>query len=199
MRKKSSMLHGHWPRPVKGTLALPFRLINLNRSCSSQRFSVLGVGAVRAKVTPKPFGKPASPPPRPAGPRAAIRPLFLYGGFPLLLGTNALARVFPDDPPRFMARTPHGYSDTALIRAELAEAGFSNVTIETRAEQSRAASARLPAVAYCQGTVFRSEIEAREPGSLDRVTDYVASELEARHGSGEVAAKIQAHIILAAR
>jgi ubiquinone/menaquinone biosynthesis C-methylase UbiE len=113
--------------------------------------------------------------------------------------TNALARVFPDDPPRFMARTPHGYSDTALIRAELAEAGFSNVTIETRAEQSRAASARLPAVAYCQGTVFRSEIEAREPGSLDRVTDYVASELEARHGSGEVAAKIQAHIILAAR
>ena len=71
--------------------------------------------------------------------------------------------------------------------------------IETRAEQSRAASARLPAVAYCQGTVFRSEIEAREPGSLDRVTDYVASQLEARHGSGEVAAKIQAHIILAAR
>ena len=25
--------------------------------------------------------------------------------------TNALARIFPDDPPRFMARTPHGYHE----------------------------------------------------------------------------------------
>ncbi|TIV70448.1 MAG: methyltransferase domain-containing protein, partial [Mesorhizobium sp.] len=33
--------------------------------------------------------------------------------------TNALARIFPDDPPRFLARTPYGYHDTALIRREL--------------------------------------------------------------------------------
>ena len=33
--------------------------------------------------------------------------------------TNALAEIFPNDPPRFMARTPHGYHDTALIRSEL--------------------------------------------------------------------------------
>ena len=26
--------------------------------------------------------------------------------------TNALARIFPNDPPRFLARTPHGYHDT---------------------------------------------------------------------------------------
>ena len=66
--------------------------------------------------------------------------------------TNALARMFPNDPPRFMARTPHGYHDTALIRSELEDAGFSRVAIETRAEQSRASSPRIPAVAYCQGT-----------------------------------------------
>ena len=48
--------------------------------------------------------------------------------------TNALAEFFPNDPPRFLARTPHGYHDTALIRSDLAKAGFSNVTIETRAE-----------------------------------------------------------------
>ena len=51
--------------------------------------------------------------------------------------TDALAEVFPRDPPRFLARTPHGYHDTALIRSELEKAGFSNVAIETRAEQSR--------------------------------------------------------------
>ena len=52
--------------------------------------------------------------------------------------TIALAEVFPNDPPRFLARTPHGYHDTALIRNELEKAGFSRVTIETRADQSRA-------------------------------------------------------------
>jgi ubiquinone/menaquinone biosynthesis C-methylase UbiE len=111
--------------------------------------------------------------------------------------TNALARIFPNDPPRFLARTPHGYHDTALIRSELEEAGFSRVVIETRAEQSRASSPRLPAVAYCQGTVLRNEIEARDAGKLDSATDTVASSIADRHGRGEVAAKIQAHIIVA--
>jgi len=111
--------------------------------------------------------------------------------------TNALARIFPNDPPRFLARTPHGYHDTALIRSELEDAGFSRVAIETRAGQSRASSPRLPAVAYCQGTVLRNEIEARGPGKLEAATDYAASAIADRHGSGEVAAKIQAHVIVA--
>ena len=86
--------------------------------------------------------------------------------------TNALAEIFPNDPPRFLARTPHGYHDTALIRSELEDAGFSRVEIDTRAEQSRAPSPRLPAVAYCQGTLLRNEIEAQgsgKTGSGDRL------------------------------
>ncbi|ESX22098.1 class I SAM-dependent methyltransferase [Mesorhizobium sp. M0761] len=109
--------------------------------------------------------------------------------------TNALAEIFPNDPPRFLARTPHGYNDIALIRGELEAAGFSRVVIDTRAEQSRASSPRLPAVAYCQGTPLRNEIEAR--GKLEAATDHAASVIAARHGSGEVAAKIQAHVIVA--
>jgi SAM-dependent methyltransferase len=109
--------------------------------------------------------------------------------------TNALARMFPNDPPRFLARTPHGYHDTALIRRELEDAGFLGVAIETRAEQSRASSPRIPAVAYCQGTPLRGEIEAR--GKLDAATDYAAAAIAKRHGSDEVAAKIQAHVIVA--
>ena len=110
--------------------------------------------------------------------------------------TNALARIFPNDPPRFLARTPHGYHDTALIRSELEEAGFSDVVIETRAEQSRASSPRVPAVAYCQGTLLRNEIEARG-GQLDAVTDTATAAIADRHGSGAVSAKIQAHVIVA--
>lgn len=111
--------------------------------------------------------------------------------------TSALAGMFPNDPPRFLARTPHGYHDTAQIRRELTDAGFSLITIETRAEQSRAASPRLPAVAYCQGTPLRNEIEARAPSKLEAATDLATSAIADRHGSGEVIAKIQAHIIMA--
>jgi len=111
--------------------------------------------------------------------------------------TNALAEVFPNDPPRFLARTPHGYHDTALIRSDLEQAGFSRVAIETRAEQSRASSPRHPAVAYCQGTPLRNEIEARDADKLEAATDHAASAIANRHGSGQVAAKIQAHVIVA--
>ena len=111
--------------------------------------------------------------------------------------TKALANRFPSDPPRFLARTPHGYHDTALIRRELENAGFSRLAIETRAEQSRASSPRQVALAYCQGTPLRNEIETRDPGGLDVATDHAASALADRHGRGEVAAKIQAHVIVA--
>ena len=111
--------------------------------------------------------------------------------------TNALAEMFPHDPPRFLARTPHGYHDVTLIRSDLQDAGFSDVAVETRAEQSRASSPRIPADAYCKGTVLRTEIEARKAGSLDAATDHAASAIAAKHGHGAVAAKIQAHVIVA--
>ena len=44
--------------------------------------------------------------------------------------TQALAEVFPDDPPRFMARTPHGYHDVEAIQAEVRAAGFADVAAE---------------------------------------------------------------------
>jgi hypothetical protein len=72
-----------------------------------------------------------------------------------------------------------------------------DVAIETREAQSRAASPRQPALAYCQGTPLRNEIEARGSDRLEAATDHAASAIESRHGSGEVSAKIQAHIILA--
>lgn len=111
--------------------------------------------------------------------------------------TRALAEFFPDDPPRFMARTPHGYHDTDIIRSDLARAGFSDVAIETRSDESRAPSPRQVAVAYCQGTPLRNEIEARGADRLEAATEHVAAALARKHGSGEIAGKIQAHVILA--
>ena len=111
--------------------------------------------------------------------------------------TNALATLFPDDPPRFLARTPHGYHDITLIRSDLAKAGFLDVTIETVAAESRSTSALDVAMAYCEGTPLRNEIEARAPDRLQAATNHAAAAIAERHGSGEVAAKIQAHVIRA--
>jgi ubiquinone/menaquinone biosynthesis C-methylase UbiE len=112
--------------------------------------------------------------------------------------TNAVATVFAHDPPRFLARTPHGYHDIALIREELSRAGFADIEIETREKLSLAPSARAAATGYCQGTPLRNEIEARDASLLAMATDLATQAIASRHGEGPVAGKIQAHVIVAA-
>src|SRR3982074_865327 len=62
------------------------------------------------------------------------------------LVTAAAADMFPREPPRFMARTPHGYHNRQAIVAELRSAGFVNVTAETLTRRSVAPSCRDPAI-----------------------------------------------------
>ena len=110
--------------------------------------------------------------------------------------TTALASVFPQDPPRFMARTPHGYHDEADIRRDLAGGGFANAPqIVVVAARSRANSPRVPAVAYCQGTPLRNEIEARDASRLGEATDAAAKAIAKRFGQGAVDGKIQARVV----
>lgn len=113
--------------------------------------------------------------------------------------TEAAASTFPNDPPRFLVRTPHGYHDVDLIRDELGKAGFSQVSVTTLEETSSAPSPRHPAVAYCQGTPLRNEIESRDASLLDFVTDRATEAIAARFGNGAVAGKIRGHIVAAAR
>jgi SAM-dependent methyltransferase len=81
--------------------------------------------------------------------------------------TEALAALFPHDPPRFMARTPHGYHDVEQIRQEVNAAGFGNVSLDAVDGTSKASSPRGPAIGYCQGTPLRNEIEARDAAKLE--------------------------------
>ncbi len=113
--------------------------------------------------------------------------------------TAAAAEIFPDDPPCFLVRTPHGYHDQDLVRQDLDAAGFSDISVDTIKEVSRAPSPRHPAVAYCQGTPLRNEIEARDARLLQHVTDHAAQAIATRFGDGPVSAKIQAHIFTAVK
>jgi len=113
--------------------------------------------------------------------------------------TDAVAALFPADPPRFLARTPHGNYDVALIRDQLGEAGFARVEIETIEKRGRAPSPRDPAIGFCQGSPLRSEIEARDAGRLAEATEAAARAIAARFGTGPIEGKIQAHVITAVR
>jgi SAM-dependent methyltransferase len=108
----------------------------------------------------------------------------------------ALESIFPSDPPRFLARTPHGYHDTAVIEQDLRAGGFVTAPkIHTVAARSKAQSARIPALAYCQGTPLRNEIEARDKSRLAEATDLATAAIADRFGDGPVDGKIQAHVV----
>jgi ubiquinone/menaquinone biosynthesis C-methylase UbiE len=111
--------------------------------------------------------------------------------------TQAAAAVFPDDPPRFLARIPHGYHDTQIITDDLKKAGFTDIASVTLEKSSTAPSPRHPAIAYCRGTPLRNEIEARDRGRLDDIIDRAAEAIAACYGDGPVTAKIQAQIVTA--
>jgi SAM-dependent methyltransferase len=113
--------------------------------------------------------------------------------------TEALAAVFPHDPPCFLARTPHGYHDVERIRAELNAAGFSDLSVDAVGHRSKASSPHDPAIAYCQGTPLRSEIEARDASRLREATERAAEALANRFGRRHIDGRIRAFVITAIR
>ncbi len=113
--------------------------------------------------------------------------------------TNALALLFPDDPPRFLARIPYGYNDVSTIQRDLQGGGFKTAKLTTVTAPSRAASPHVPAIGYCQGTPLRGEIEARKPNGLAEATDLASEAVAKRFGRVDLESKIQAHVIEANR
>jgi SAM-dependent methyltransferase len=107
----------------------------------------------------------------------------------------ALADLFPDDPPTFLARIPHGYHDVARVDADLATAGFDAIQIETVELTCTGRNAADLARGYCRGTPLRAEIQDR--GSLDAATSAVATALERDFGAGPVVGRMAALVVSA--
>jgi ubiquinone/menaquinone biosynthesis C-methylase UbiE len=105
--------------------------------------------------------------------------------------TATLGKLYPADPPRFLERTPHGYCDKNAISKDIADAGFSAPpSFDTVTARSRAASAQVAAVAYCQGTPLRTELE-----NVAEATSTCTAALAERFGQGAVDGKTQAYIV----
>jgi SAM-dependent methyltransferase len=113
--------------------------------------------------------------------------------------TEALITLFPDDPPLFLARTPHGHYRTGIVGDALNMAGFGNVAIEPVELESRLPTAGDLAIGFCQGSPLRNEIEERRPGGLAAVTEAVARAIAARLGEGPISGEMRAYVITASR
>ncbi len=110
--------------------------------------------------------------------------------------TTALESMYPADPPRFLARTPHGYYDRPAIQRALADGGFTAAPqLTTVPARSRADSPDIPAVGYCQGTPLRNEIEARDAAGLGEATARATEAIARRFGRGPVDGKLQALVV----
>ena len=103
--------------------------------------------------------------------------------------------MFPEDPPRFMARVPHGHSDCAILERELRAAGFARVAYDAVPERSRAASARDAAVGLCEGTPLRHEILARDPARLGAAVEAATRALAAELGAGPIDGAMRAFVL----
>src|SRR5205085_2702392 len=108
-----------------------------------------------------------------------------------LLG-DAVASLFPDDPPSFYKRVPFGYHDVARIEADLETAGFTDIVIETVSLSSRV-DARAAALGLCQGSPMGAEIEARG-GNLEGVARIAIEALASVDGKQM---PVSAHIVCA--
>ena len=113
--------------------------------------------------------------------------------------TQAVGEMFPNDPPLFLARTPHGHYDVDALRAQLNSAGFSEVSVDAVDERSKAPSPRHPAVAYVEGTPLRNEVEARDASRLEEATTRATEAIARRFGKGPVDGRIRAYVFTAIR
>jgi SAM-dependent methyltransferase len=110
---------------------------------------------------------------------------------------KTVMKLYPDDPPMFMERTPMGYHDIGKIRADLAAAGFVEATVDTRKMSCHTPSARHPALGLIQGSPLGAEIAARDPSGLDKAVEAATQAITERFGPGPIEASMQAHIVTA--
>jgi SAM-dependent methyltransferase len=109
---------------------------------------------------------------------------------------KAVAALYPDDPPDFLARVPFGYHDVALVEVDLRAAGFDEIAVETVVLRSRG-SAEQAAIGLCQGSPLRAEIEAR--GDLEAATAAAAAALARLTAPDGLDAPMSAHVFSATR
>ncbi len=108
-------------------------------------------------------------------------------------------RSIPADPPRFLARTPHGHYNRDTIRRELAEAELRDGRARHRVPAEPRGNLRDPAIGFCQGTPMRGDRGFRRPARPGCSTrpEAAATALAGEFGRGPIEASMQALMVVA--
>jgi ubiquinone/menaquinone biosynthesis C-methylase UbiE len=111
---------------------------------------------------------------------------------------DAVAALFPYDPPHFLERTPFGHYDTAALADELRTAGFSKVEVTSRSMPHGRVTAHEAAEGLCRGTPLSVEINAHGNDAMERAIAAAEHSL-ARFiaPDGRLDAPMAAHVIIA--
>ena len=112
---------------------------------------------------------------------------------------DAVASLYPDDPPSFLARTPFSYADSASIERDLSAAGFGLIVTNAVALNSRRVTARDAATGLVAGCPLASEVQERNPDGLEAAVDAAAEALREIEHDGALVSRLSAHLVMATK
>lgn len=110
---------------------------------------------------------------------------------------TALEESMPGGAPPFLEAVPHGYTDPAVVAADLAAAGLTLVTAEEVTLKGVAESAASVATGLLTGTPVSAAVRAREDAHA--IQAAVTRKMTDRLGSGPVTAPMTATVYTARR
>ena len=110
---------------------------------------------------------------------------------------DALAALFPDDPPSFL-HTPYGYHDRSRILADAAAGGFTDVRLDDVRLQGHGPSVSDFVTGFVRGTPLNHELTGRG-ADLDHVASEAARTVAGVTGSAPITVDLAATVITATR
>ena len=114
--------------------------------------------------------------------------------------SRSLAAVFPEDPPSSRSVSRTGTTTLpSFLATFFGEGSPGRRSSPPLSARSRALSASTPAMALCQGTPLRNEIEARDASRLDEATAAATSGHRKPFRRGCRGRQVEAHIVVVER
>ncbi|MEO6205935.1 MAG: class I SAM-dependent methyltransferase [Mycobacteriales bacterium] len=108
---------------------------------------------------------------------------------------ECLAQVLPEDPPDFVVRIPHGYTDPDQLTADALAGGLVDVAVERVCLRGRAASAASVTEGFCLGTPLRFALAER--GDPVALSEQLGRAMTERLGEGPLEGDLAAYVLTA--
>ena len=114
------------------------------------------------------------------------------------VASDAVAALYPGDPPMFLRRTPFGYADPKVIESDLRAAGFEDLEVERVECEGARLSALDAATGLVAGCPLAAEVQQRDPDGLQAAIEAAAEALAPLEGDGTIS-RLSAFVVTATK